>query len=149
MKAAHYEKLRKMYLEANINTQIFDTTECVIEHKKSTISLTISEKYFHALGAIHGAVYFKLLDDAAFFAVNSIVEDVFVLTTSFNSYIVRPVSSGKITAIGEVRFISKNLFIAESTLYNQDGKEIAFGTGHFAKSKVQLTDLEGYQRGGK
>ena len=47
-----------------------------------------------------------------------------------------------------MRFVSKNLFIAESTLYNQAGKEIAFGTGHFAKSKVQLSDVEGY-KGGK
>ena len=107
--------------------------------------MTISEKYFHALGAIHGSVYFKLLDDAAFFAVNSIVEDVFVLTTSFNSNIVRPVSSGKIVAKGEVRFVSKNLFIAESSLCNEQGKEIAFGTGHFAKSKVELSAEIGYE----
>ncbi len=145
MNSEHFEKLQRMYLKANINTQIFDTTECEIELKKATISLTISEKYFHALGAIHGSVYFKLLDDAAFFAVNSIVEDAFVLTTSFNSNIVRPVNSGKITAIGEVRFASKNLFIAESTLFNEDGKEIAFGTGHFAKSKVSLTEEIGYE----
>ncbi|MCG8329988.1 MAG: PaaI family thioesterase [Chitinophagales bacterium] len=145
MNIEHFEKLRKMYLNANVNTQIFDTTECKIELKKSTISLIISEKYFHALGAIHGSVYFKLLDDAAFFAVSSIVEDVFVLTTSFHSNIIRPVSSGKITAIGEVRFISKNLFIAESKLFNETGKEIAFGTGHFARSKVRLTKEIGYE----
>lgn len=145
MTLEHFEKLQRMYLKANVNTQIYDTTECHIELKKATISLSISDKYFHALGAIHGSVYFKLLDDAAFFAVNSIVEDAFVLTTNFNSNIVRPVSKGKITAIGEVRFISKNLFIAASTLYNEDGKEIAFGTGHFAKSRVQLTPEIGYK----
>lgn len=145
MNSEHFQKLRRMYLKANINTQIFDTTECEIEFKKSRISLTISEKYFHALGAIHGSVYFKLLDDAAFFAVNSMVEDVFVLTTSFNSNIIRPVSSGKITSIGEVRFASKNLFIAESKLYNEAGKEIAFGTGHFAKSKMALNKEIGYE----
>lgn len=144
MNIDHFGKLQNMYLKANINTQIFDTTECQIEYKKATISLTISDKYFHALGAIHGSVYFKLLDDAAFFAVNSIVEDVFVLTTSFHSNIIRPVNSGKITAKGEVRFISKALFIAESTLFNEHGKEIAFGSGHFAKSNVRLTEDIGY-----
>ena len=46
--------------------------------------------------------YFKLLDDAAFFAVHSIVTDVFVLTTSFNINLIRPVSSGVITAKGKV-----------------------------------------------
>ncbi len=145
MNLAHFAKLRNMYLRSNVNTQIFDTTECEIRLKKATISLTISEKYFHALGAIHGSVYFKLLDDAAFFAVNSMVEDVFVLTTSFNTNIVKPVRSGKIKAVGEVRFTSRNLFIGQSTLFDESGKEIAFGTGHFAKSKVQLTQEIGYK----
>lgn len=144
MNTDHFERLEKMYLKANVNTEIFDTTECKIEDRKSTISLTISEKYFHALGAIHGAVYFKLLDDAAFFAVNSIVHDVFVLTTNFNINIVRPVNSGKITAVGKLKFASRNLFIGESTLYNEAGKEIAFGTGHFAKSKIELSTKIGY-----
>lgn len=133
-----------MYLRSNVNTQIFDTTECTIEAEKATIKLTISEKYFHALGAIHGSVYFKLLDDAAFFAVNSIIEDAFVLTTSFNLNLLRPANKGKITAIGTVKFKSKNLFVAESTLYNEAGKAIAFGTGNFAKSKIALTKEIGY-----
>ena len=71
--------------------------------------LLLKEKYFHALGAIHGSVYFKLLDDAAFFAASSIVEDVFVLTTSFTINITKPVSQGTIKAIGNVRFESNNL----------------------------------------
>ena len=145
MDTAHFEKLRRMYLKANVNTQIFDTTECSIEHEKATISLTISEKYFHALGAIHGSIYFKLLDDSAFFAVHSIVQDTFVLTTSFNTNIVRPVNSGKIVAVGKLRFKSRNLFIAESTIYNDAGKEIAFGTGYFTKSSIPLSEKIGYQ----
>ena len=134
-----------MYLAANVNTQMYDTTTCHIEFKKATIGLTVDEKYFHALRAIHGSVYFKLLDDAAFFAVSSIVEDVFVLTTTFNTNLTRPVSSGLLKAVGEVRFISKNLFIAESIVYNEAGKEVAFGTGHFTKSKIALSEEIGYK----
>jgi len=134
-----------MYARANINTQFYETTECKIELEKATVSLTVSEKYFHALGAIHGSVYFKLLDDSAFLAANSIVTDVFLLTTSFNTNLVRPVSTGKITAIGNVRFKSKNLFVAESTLYNEAGKAVAFGTGSFTKSKVDLNPNVGYK----
>ncbi|CAA6828501.1 MAG: Phenylacetic acid degradation protein paaI, partial [uncultured Aureispira sp.] len=107
--------------------------------------LEVSPKYFHALGAMHGSVYFKLLDDAAFFSVNSIVPDVFVLTTNYNINIVRPVSQGVIRAVGTVKFISKNLWIAESTLYDEKGRTIAFGTGHFARSKVALTAEIGYE----
>ena len=85
-----------------------------------------------------------MLDDAAFFAVNSLVTDVFVLTTNFNINIVRPANQGVITAKGTVRFKSKNLYIGEATLYNEAGKEIAFGTGHYAKSKVELSQAAGY-----
>ncbi len=141
----HYRKLERMYLDANLNTEIYTTTTITIAEEEATISLTIEPKYFHALGAIHGSVYFKLLDDAAFFAVNSIVKDAFVLTTNFNINLVRPVNSGTIKAVGKVKFRSRNLYIAESTLYNEDGKEIAFGTGHFAKSKVALTEEIGYK----
>ncbi|MBW1297984.1 PaaI family thioesterase [Aquimarina litoralis] len=145
MNQEHYSKLEKMYLNANINTNIFDTTTVKISEGISEIGLTISDKYFHALGAIHGSVYFKLLDDAAFFAVNSLVEDAFVLTTSFNINLVRPASKGIIKAIGKVKFRSTNLYVAESVLYNEDGKEIGFGTGNFAKSKVALTEKIGYK----
>jgi uncharacterized protein (TIGR00369 family) len=124
---------------------LYPTTECEIDLRKATISIVLSDQYFHALNAVHGSVYFKLLDDSAFFAVNSIVEDAFVLTTSFTSNLVRPVSSGKIEAIGQVRFESKNLFMAESTLYDEKGNEIAFGSGSFVKSKINLSEEIGYK----
>ncbi|MEP1096876.1 MAG: PaaI family thioesterase [Cyclobacteriaceae bacterium] len=142
--STHFEKLERMYLHANMNTHIYDTTTVKISDEEAEIGLTISEKYFHALGAIHGSVYFKLLDDAAFFAVNSIVTDVFVLTTSFNINLVRPANDGIITAFGKVRYKSKNLYTAESRLFNEAGKEIAFGTGNFAKSKIALSEEIGY-----
>jgi uncharacterized protein (TIGR00369 family) len=142
---SHFKKLENMYLGANFNKEIYQSTEIRVEEEFAEIKLTIEPKYFHALGAIHGSVYFKLLDDAAFFAVNSIVKDVFVLTTNFNINLIRPANKGVITAVGRVKFKSKNLFIAESILQNEEGKEIAFGTGHFAKSKVALTEEIGYK----
>lgn len=141
---SHFEKLENMYLKANINTMLFDTTTCKITKESTEIGLTIDEKYFHALGAIHGNVYFKLLDDAAFFAVNAVVEDVFVLTTSFHVNLIKPVNRGKIKAIGKLKHQSKNNFIAESVLYNEEGKPVAFGTGNFVKSKIALSKNIGY-----
>ncbi|QHI37349.1 hypothetical protein IMCC3317_27280 [Kordia antarctica] len=134
-----------MYLAANMNTQLYETTEIKIEDEVAEIKLTIDSKYFHALGAIHGSVYFKLLDDAAFFAVSSIIKDVFLLTTSFNINITRPVSQGVITATGKLKFKSRNLFVAESSLVDEKGREIAFGTGNFTKSNISLTEEIGYK----
>ncbi len=144
MNETHYRKLERMYLRSNVNTMIYDTTQVLIDHETAEISIEVTEKYFHALNAMHGSVYFKLLDDAAFFAVNSIVEDVFVLTTSFNIHMVRPASQGRIKSVGKLKYASKNIFMATSTLYNQEGKEIGFGTGNFSRSKVQLADVPLY-----
>ena len=134
-----------MYLSANVNTQIYDTTTISISEGVSEISLEVNPKYFHALNAMHGSVYFKLLDDAAFFAVNSLVKDVFVLTTSFNINLIRPVSSGKIIAKGKIRFKSQNLFMAEASLVDENNKEIGFGSGSFMKSKIALSEEIGYK----
>ena len=144
MNSEHFQKLERMYLNANFNKMIYDTTTIQIEKGEAAISLNVAEKYHHALGAMHGSVYFKLLDDAAFFAVNSLVSDFFVLTTSFNINFVRPVTAGKIIARGKVRFTSNTLFTAESTLVNEAGKEVAFGTGNFVKSRVKLNQDIGY-----
>lgn len=140
----HFERLEKMYLKANINAKMFTSTTVKISEAKAEIGLTIAEKHFHALGAIHGSVYFKLLDDSAYFAVSSIEKDFFVLTTSFNINIIKPANKGELTAIGTVKFKSKNLYVAESKVLNQNGEEIAFGTGNFSKSKVKLDTNIGY-----
>ena len=145
MNKEHYKKLERMYLGANVNTMLFDTTTVSIGEGKATIGLEVTEKYHHALGAMHGTTYFKLLDDAAFFAVSSLVLDKFVLTTNFNINIVRPVVSGAIKAVGEVRFQSANLFVGAASLLDANGREVAFGTGNFAKSKVALDPAIGYR----
>ena len=146
MTEAHFRKLEQMYLKAApINRVHFPSTQLSIQKASATVSLEVHPDYFHALGAMHGSVYFKLLDDAAFFAVNSIVQDAFVLTTNFNINIVRPINKGIIKAVGSVKFVSRNLWIAESSMIDENGKEIAFGTGHFAKSRVELTEEIGYK----
>lgn len=144
MEASHFRKLEAMYLGAAINTQHYPSTTCTIEKGKAIIGIDINDSYFHALGAMHGSVYFKLLDDAAFFAVSSVVTDRFVLTTSFNTNIIRPINKGRIKAMGTLRFESKQLFCAEAALYNEQGKEIAFGSGNFVKSRIELSPEIGY-----
>lgn len=145
MTQAHFQKLERMYLCAKVQKLLFETTTIKISEGKAVVGLTVQDKYHHAADAMHGAVYFKLLDDAAFFAASSVIEDVFVLTSSFNLNLIRPVSSGKIRAVGKLKSQSKNVIIAEATLYNEDGKEVAFGVGTFMKSRVDLTPEIGYK----
>ena len=96
-------------------------------------------------GAAHGSVYFKAIDDAAFFAVNSLVEDVFVLTVNLNVYLTRPISHGEMRAVGKVVFSSKNLFVADARITDSKGREIGRGSGMFTRSKIKLNPEIGYK----
>ena len=100
---------------------------------------------YRSVHAVHGPVYFRALDDAGFFAVNSLVEDVFVLTASFGIHLLRPVSSGDMKAIGKVVQASKNMFIAEATLTDSKADEIARGIGTYARGKAALSPDIGYE----
>jgi len=141
-KDKHYIALQSMYLAAPINK--FYEPAISVSEGQSEIEIKLDEKYFHAANAVHGSVYFKMLDDAAFFAVNSLEREVFVLTTSFTTYITRPVSSGVMKAIGKVVNSNKSQFIAESIAYNAEGKEIARGSGIFVRGKYLLADVPAY-----
>ena len=141
---SHYRKLEKLYLGANVQ-QLFGGSSIEVSLGKAEITLPVDPRYFHGAQAIHGATYFKLLDDAAYFAVASLVTDVFIVTSSFQINLIRPVASGTLKAAGKVRSIAKNLFIAEATLYNERGKEVAFGTGQFMRTTQPWESLDNYE----
>lgn len=141
----HFRKLERMYLSAPVNNIIYNGITLQISQEKAELSLLIEPKFFHAANAIHGSVYFKMLDDAAFFAVNSIVPDVFVYTVSFNTQLLRPASKGIIRSVGEMKFKSASLFIADSSLFNENNKLIGRGSGSFMKSKIELNEEIGYK----
>lgn len=141
----HFTKLQNMYLSGLINQELYDSVQIEVTSEKAEISMQVEPKYFHAGNSLHGSVYFKMLDDAAYFAVNSIVQDSFVYTTSFNIQILRPVKVGKIRAVGELKFKSKNLFIADAILYDEKNREVARGSGNFMKSGIELNENIGYK----
>ena len=141
----HFRKLEHMYLSAPVNTEIYKGITISVSDEKAELTLPIHSQYFHAANAIHGSVYFKMLDDAAFFAVNSIIRDVFVYTVSYNTQLLPPVTKGVVKAIGQVMFKSANLFIADATLYDENGKVVGRGSGNFMKSRIDLSDEIGYK----
>lgn len=140
----HFQKLAHMYIhEAPINE--YYNPKITISKGEATITMNSEKKFFHAAHAVHGSVYFKMLDDAAFFAVNSLVDDVFVLTTNFNIQLLRPVIFGELKAIGQVVFDARKSFVAEAKLYNNKDQLIATGSGSFVKSSIPLDDTVGYK----
>jgi uncharacterized protein (TIGR00369 family) len=140
--ALHYQRLERMYRSAPINR--YFQPELKVGDGTAEIVIAVREDFFHAANAIHGSVYFKALDDAAFFAANSLVSDVFVLTVSFNIYLTRPVSSGTLRAVGKVVHRSKALILADAELTTEDGKSAGRGNGTFMPSKIALSPDIGY-----
>lgn len=138
----HFRSLESMYAAAPINA--FYHPKIVVTEGEAVIEIEITEKLHHSAGAVHGSVYFKMLDDAAFFAANSLEPDVFVLTTSFTTYLTRPVSLGRMKSIGKVVNRNKSQFIAESVVYDSNDNEIGRGNGIFVRSKQPLKETKGY-----
>ena len=141
--AFHFRALERLYASAPIN-QIFRSTLGIAGEGRARIDFAITPAMFHAAGAAHGTVYFKVLDDAAFYAANTLVTDRFLLTTSFNLNFTRPVRSGVVTAQG--RWISgrRRVLVAESWLLDDEGEMIGRGTGTFMRSHIALSGLPGY-----
>lgn len=141
---SHYRRLENMHHKANCNLAYYPDLRIRIGEGKAEITLPVYERYFHAAKAVHGFVYFKLLDEAAFFAANSLVEDLFVLTTDFHTNLLRPVTAGQLRAAGQVVYQSKGQILAEAVLYNAEGKQIARGSGTFVKGATPLNAEIGY-----
>lgn len=142
MNNEHYRKLENLMHSAPI-VQLTGA-RVHIEKGRAEIFLPVKKELHHAANALHGAMYFLALDNAAFFAVNSLVEDVFVLTTSFTLYLERPVMDGYVKAVGNVVMSSSSQYIAEAILYDSQNQEIARGSGIFVKSRIPLTPQIGY-----
>ncbi len=139
----HWRALESLYASAPVNAKFASQLEITGEGR-SRIAFDVTEDSFHAAGAAHGTIYFKMLDDAAFYAANTLVTDRFLLTTSFNLHFTKPVREGKVVAEG--RWVSgrRRVFVAESRLVDAEGDEIGRGTGTFMKSRIPLSSLDGY-----
>ncbi len=139
----HYRALENLYASAPVNS-LFKSRLEIVEQGHSRISFTIDESVFHAAGAAHGTIYFKMLDDAAFYAANSLVTDRFLLTTSFNLNFTKPVRGGDVVAEGRWVSGKRRVFVAEARLVDSEGDEIGRGTGTFMRSHIALSGLPGY-----
>ncbi|HWK35993.1 PaaI family thioesterase [Sphingomonas sp.] len=141
---AHFRALESLYDAAPVN-RLFDSRLEITGAGQARISFTVSGDFYHAAGALHGTAYFKMLDDAAFYAANSLVSDRFLLTTAFNLLFTRPLREGPVIAEG--RWVSghRRVMVAEARLVDASGEEAARGTGTFMKSHIPLAGLPGYR----
>jgi len=139
----HFKKLENMYLAAP-NNQYYKP-RIVILKAEATISIQIDPNYYHSAGAVHGSIYFKLLDDSTFFAASSLIEKNFLLTTHTSLHLLMPAKNGELTAQAKVIWSGKSYFLTEGRIFNQNSELIAQGTSTLIKSKLHLNNVDNYK----
>ena len=142
--SAHFRALESLYASAPIN-QLFPSRLEIPSEGLSRIRFDVSEVVYHAAGASHGTVFFKMLDDAAFYAANSLCTDRFLLTTAFNLFLTKPITTGPVIAEGRWVSGKRRVFVADARLIDSEGEECARGTGTFMRSHIPLAGLPGYR----
>lgn len=133
----HFRKLERMYGSAPIN-DYFEPV-LTVASGRAEVRIPLRDDFHHAAGAVHGSLYFKALDDATFFAANSLVESVFVLTARFELDLLAPVSKGSLVATAWVCGEDERRIYAEGELHDGEGRLVARGTGQFARSQIPLS----------
>ena len=139
----HHRKLEALYASAPV-TELYGARLSVSEGRAEVV-LPVQRKFFHAAHAVHGSVYFRALDDAAFFAANSVVDDVLHLTASFEIRLLRPIASGEMKAVGRLVGVEPGQLEAEAELFDGEGETLGRGSGVFVRSRIRLGPEVGYQ----
>lgn len=142
--SAHYRALESLYRAAPIN-RLFESRLEIVEEGFARIRFEVREDHFHAANAAHGTLYFKMMDDAAFYACNSLVTDRFLLTTAFNLLFTRPLKVGEVVAEGRWASGRRRVFVGEARIVDSAGEEAGRGTGTFMRSHIPLSGLPGYR----
>jgi len=129
---------------------IIKLTGCraAISEGRAEMTIPVARKLMHGAGAVHGSILFLALDNAAFFAANSLIEKVMVLTASFTIYFFKPVTEGRIRAIGQVVSRGRSQLVAEAVAHDDVGRQVARGSGIFVPSRIPLASIPGYDNDG-
>jgi acyl-coenzyme A thioesterase PaaI-like protein len=114
----HYRKLERLYANAPVTRWFGSSVE--IADGRADIRIPVKPEFLHAAHAVHGSIYFRALDDAAFFA------------------------AGMLHAAGVVLSESGRLFTAESKLFDDSGQLLGHGSGVFTRSAIKLDRSVGY-----
>lgn len=144
MSDLHFRNLEQMFAAASINQELITWAKLEVSSEQAVLVLKMRDEYYHAAMSLHGAIYFKLLDDSAYFAAASAEPTYFLYTKSYQINFRRPVTGGVLTATGRLLKKADKEWIATSEIRNEQNQLVAAGEGIFVKSKLLLTDLVGY-----
>ena len=139
---SHFRNLEKMYHSAAINHSV--PSRLCVSKGHAVVEMNVSRAYWHSAGGMHGSMYFKGLDDAAFFSANSMEMDALVMTAHFEIDLLRMVSTESVKAFGYFERKTERKLWARSELFDASGLLVARGTGLFVVSDIKLESAQGY-----
>lgn len=98
----------------------------------TTLQLDLAQKHMSRANRVHGGVLFTLLDSALGRAIiNALPEGRGCATVEIKVNYFRPIQSGRVTARGWKRELTKSLGYAEGEVLNEAGKVLARASGTF------------------
>ncbi len=139
----HFTKLENFFYSANINA--FYQPRISVGERETDIKIDIDPKFFHAGHSVHGSVYFKLLDDACYFACQSIERHHFLVTSSFNIQFIASVTEGTLMVKAKVDATTRTVSFSSGEIFDEKGRLVATGNGSFMKSRLTLNEDVGYR----
>lgn len=135
---AFYDALMKILPLAPIN-KLYQPRNLVVRKGEASLEMPVLEQFFNGGHMLHGSVYFKGLDEAAWFAANSLADKFAFATTSFTNYIFRSVKTGNLQVRARVVSATKNLVVVESDMFNDSDILVARGSGTFQPTPIPIT----------
>lgn len=142
-RAAHWRKLESMYLAAPCNEHYAPGIR--VSEGEAEIVIPIQEKFLDAAGSVHGSVYHRAMNDAALFAVSSLVPKKLVLSTGFDIQLSGTIAEGELIARGRVIGVSEEHCLAEAVLVDGEEEELGRGAGAFVTTETPLSSDMGYE----
>jgi len=98
----------------------------------TTLQLELSQKHMSRANRVHGGVLFTLLDSALGRSIlHFLPEGRGCATVEIKVNYFRPIQSGRVTARGWKRELTRSLGYAEGEVVNEEGKVLARASGTF------------------
>ena len=142
----HQEGLLHLFHEAPIN-QTFAGIRLSFREELAIVYFPVTEEWFHGAMALHGGVYMKALDDAAYFAAALKEPEHFLLTAEMDTSFLRPVGLGSIEARGRFKGREGRSISAEASLYDAEGILVGTCTSLLVPGKSPWQGISSYAAG--
>lgn len=139
-RSAFHQALSAILPLAPIN-RLYQPRDLIVRQGSASLEMPVLEQFFNGGMILHGSAFFKGLDEAAWFAANSLADKFALATTSFTTYIVRPVRSGNLQVLARVISSSKGLVVVESDMFNDSETLVARGCGTFQPTAIPIAAL--------